>query len=116
MRLVEGLDHAVGVKGGQHQVASEGGLDGDAGHLFVAHLAHEDHVRVLAQDGAEGRGEGDPALSFDLHVVDAGDGGFYRVFHGDDVGLGFVDEVEHGVQGGGLSAARRTGHQHQALG
>ena len=50
----------------KHDVAGERRLDGDLGGLEVADLADEDHVRVLAQDAAEARGEGDADLLVDL--------------------------------------------------
>ena len=45
----------VGVDRGQHQVAGHGGLGRRHGGLLVADLAHQDHVGVLAQHGAQGR-------------------------------------------------------------
>ena len=54
----DGARRVVGVQRGQHQVAGERGLDGDLRGLEVADLADHDHVRVLAQDGAQRLGEG----------------------------------------------------------
>jgi len=39
------------------KVASQGGLDRDIGGFFVANFTHHDHVRILAQEGPEDRGE-----------------------------------------------------------
>src|SRR3990172_4387196 len=43
----------VRVQGREHHVAGHGGAQADLGGLLVAHLAHENHVRVLAQHGAQ---------------------------------------------------------------
>jgi hypothetical protein len=45
------------VQGAEHQVPRLGGLDGDGHGLEVAHLAHEHHVGVFAQGGAQGVAE-----------------------------------------------------------
>ena len=46
-------------------------LIGDVGGLEVADLAHHDDVRVLAQERAQRRGEREPGLVVDVHLVDA---------------------------------------------
>src|SRR5690606_41872165 len=43
----------VGVQGRQHEVAGEGGLDGNRGRLAIPDLAHQDHVRVLSQERSD---------------------------------------------------------------
>jgi hypothetical protein len=60
----DGAGGGVGVQGGQHQVAGERRLHGDLRGLAVAHLADHDDVRVLAQDGAQGVGEGQVDLGW----------------------------------------------------
>nr|GFD54437.1 hypothetical protein [Tanacetum cinerariifolium] len=62
---------AVGVQGGQHQVAGERGLDRDATGFQVAHLADHDDVRVLAHDGAQCSGEVEAYGRLHLNLVDA---------------------------------------------
>ena len=42
----------------KHEVAGLGGAQRGVDGLLVAHLADEDHVRVLAQDAAQGALEG----------------------------------------------------------
>ena len=44
------LHRAVGVQGGEDQVAGLCRLQGDPRDLGIAHLADEDHIGVLAQD------------------------------------------------------------------
>ncbi len=56
-RRVRVLGRVVGVQRGEHQVAGLGRLDGDFGGLEVADFADHDHVRILAQEGAQGAGE-----------------------------------------------------------
>ena len=68
----DGAGRVVGVQGGQHQVAGERGLDGDLRGLEVADLADHDHVRVLAQDGAQGLGEAEVDLGVDLGLAEIG--------------------------------------------
>jgi hypothetical protein len=58
----------VGVDGREHQVARERRVHGDLGGLLVADLAHHDHVRVLPEEGAEARREGEPDLGVHLHL------------------------------------------------
>ena len=78
----------VGVEGGEHQVAGEGGPDGDLGRLQVARLADEDHVGVLPQEGAEDPGERPPDVFADLDLVDALQVVLDRILGGHDVVLG----------------------------
>ena len=81
----------------------------------IAHLAHHEHIRVLAQKSAQGGGEGEADLRVDLHLVDAGQMDLDRIFGGGDVAIGDVQQVQAGVQGDSLAAAGRAGQQHQAL-
>ena len=83
----QGLRRVVGVQGGEHQVAGLRRLDGDLGGLQVADFADHDHVRVLAQEGAQRGGEGQADLVVDVDLVDAGQIDFRRIFGGRDVGV-----------------------------
>ena len=51
-----------------------------------------------------------------LHLVDAGQHIFNRVFDGDDLAVGAVDVVEAGVKRGGLARAGRAGDKENAVG
>ena len=101
----------VGVERREHQVAGEAGLDRDLGGLEVADLADQDHVRVLAQDRAQARGEGEPDRRLHLDLADARQLDLDRVLDRDDVVLGLVDVRERGVERGRLARAGRPGDQ-----
>jgi hypothetical protein len=51
----------------------------------VANLADHDHVRVLAQDGAQRFGKREVDLGVDLRLAYSREFVFNRVFHGHDV-------------------------------
>src|SRR5919204_3994625 len=55
---VNGLRCVLRVQGGEHEVAGLRGGQRGGDRLEVAHLAHEDHVRVLAQGGFQAECEG----------------------------------------------------------
>ena len=109
-----------GVQRAEDQVAGLGRLDGDRDRLEVAHLAHQDDVRVLAQRRPERVLEragvdrdlplGHQALLARVHELD-------RVLDRDDVvGPGPVDQVDHRRERGALARPGGPGHDHQALG
>ncbi len=111
----QGLRRIVGVQRGEHQVAGLRRLDGDLGGLEVADLADHDDVGVLAQEGAQRRGEGQAHLVVDVDLVDAGQVDFRRILGRGDVAILGVEDVEAGVERHGLAAAGRAGHQDHAL-
>jgi hypothetical protein len=90
----DGAGRVVGVQRGQHQVAGQRGLDGDLRGFEVADFADHDHVRVLAQDGAQGLGKGQVDLGIDLGLADAGQFVLDRVFHRHDVALAGVQALQ----------------------
>ena len=101
----------------EDEVSGLGGGEGRRDRLEVAHLAEEDHVRVLAKRGAQGLAEGngvgadlalvDDALLVLVHELD-------RVLDREDViGPRAVDLVDDRRQGGRLARAGRTGHEHE---
>ncbi len=105
---------------GEHQVAGLGGGERQRGRLGVADLAHQDHVRVLAQRRAQAAVEGGrvqahlalrhQALLVPHHVLD-------RVLERDDAQV--LGAVELGQQRGDGRALARAGdarHHDQALG
>jgi hypothetical protein len=81
----------------------------------VADLADHDHVRVLAQDGAQGLGKGQVDLRVDLGLADAGQFVFHRVFHRQHIGRGGVHAAQAGVQRGRLARTGGPGDQHDAV-
>ncbi len=100
---------------GQHQVAGQRGLDGDLRGLEVADFADHDHIRVLAQDGAQGLGEGQVDLGVDLGLPHAGQLVLDGVLHRHDVAVAGVHARQCRIQRGGLARARGAGDQHDAV-
>ena len=78
----------VRVERREHQVTGERRLDRDLRGLEVADLAHQHHVRVLAQHRAQRAGEGEADLVVDLDLADAGQLDLHRVVDRDDVLVG----------------------------
>jgi len=92
-----------------------GGGERERDGLQVAHLADQDHVRVLAQRAAQRVGER-PGVRADLALVDEAALGrvheLDRILDRQDVRVpGLVDDVDHRRKGGRLAGARRPGHQ-----
>ncbi|MNQ78045.1 hypothetical protein D3C85_929470 [compost metagenome] len=106
----------VGVDGGQHQMPGQRGLDRDARRLDVADFTDHDHVRVLAQDGAQARREGHADLGIDLGLAHAVDGVFDRVLDRQDVAGGVVEQRQTGIEAGRLARAGRAGDEDDAVG
>ncbi len=117
---VDGLGGVVCVQGGDHQVPGLRGRQRGGDRLQVAHLAHQDHVRVLAQHAPQRLGEAERVLAHLPLVNDrllAGVQELYRVLDGDDVDLALVvDDVNQGGLGGGLAVAGGPGDEDQPLG
>ena len=101
-------------------MAGLGGGDGGGDRLIVAHLAHQNNVRVLTQGTAQGAGKAGH-ISTDLALVNqrllAAVDVLNRVLNRDDVvTAGLVDVVDHGGQRGGFTAAGGAGDKNQAAG
>ncbi len=92
------------------------GLDRDFGGFQVADFADHDDVRILAQERAQRRGERHAALDVLLHLVDAGQADFDRVFGGGNVARLIVEDAQRGIQRHRLARAGRAGDQHHAVG
>ncbi len=102
----------------QHEVAGLGSGQRRLHGLLVAHLADEDHVRVLAQDPSQGALEG-RRVHADLALVDHRALVFVdeldRVLDRDDVlARRVVHVVDHRGERGRLSRAGRSREQHDA--
>jgi hypothetical protein len=115
---VDGLRRVERVQGAHHQVAGLGRRDGRLDRLEVAHLAHEDHVRVLAERGAECVGEA-LGVDADLALVDdratIADQELDGILDRHDVtGPVAVDVVDHRGERRRLAGAGRAGDEHQA--
>ena len=92
-----GARRVVGVQRGENQMAGQGYVDGDGRGLQVANFTDHDNVRRLAQNRAQRGGERQADDFADLHLVDAAQNVFHRVFDGDDFPVRTVDEVEAGI-------------------
>ena len=94
-----------------------GGGDGERDGLEVAHLAHQDDVRVLADGSAQRRAEClrvAAHLAVRDHGVDARVYELHRILDGHDVlVLVPVDGVDDGREGRRLPRSGRTRHQDQ---
>jgi hypothetical protein len=89
-------------KGGQHQVAGFGSVQADFHRFPVTHLAHQNHLRGLAQGGPEAVGE-TVEIGTQFPLVE---GGllmgmlvFNGIFQGNHMnGAGLVDLFQNGRQ------------------
>ena len=115
---VDRLGRTLGVQGREHEVPRLGRGQCRADRLEIAHLADEDHVRVLAQRCAQRLGERrcvatdlalvDDAISVPVQELD-------RILDREDVlAARAVDQVEHCCQRRRLTRAGRAGDEHQA--
>src|SRR4051812_12809135 len=105
----------VGVQGGEDHVSGERGFHGDVRGLFVAGLADQDHVRILAKEGAQDAGEVEPDIFVGLDLVDAVEVVLDGVFGGGDVDAGVVDLSQRGVERRRFAGAGGPGDVHDAV-
>ena len=75
---------------GQHQVSGKGSFDSDLSGFEVSDFADQNDVRILPQERPEGSREVQSDLFLHLHLVDALQLEFDRIFRGHDVGVGLV--------------------------
>lgn len=104
-----------GVKCRQNPVAGHCRAHCHAGGFLVAHLANQQHVRVLPQDGADAIGIGHVARPPQIALSHPGQFIFDRLFQRHDVEFGGVERAEQCIERGGLAAAGRSGDNHDAL-
>ena len=108
---------ALGVQRAEDEVAGLGGRERGRDRLEVAHLADEDHVRVLAKRGLQRfrearRVRADLALVDDAPLVPVHE--LDRVLDREDmVGAGAVDLVDHRGERRRLTGARRPGDENE---
>ena len=104
--------------GRKHHVARIGRSQRNLHRLEVTDFAHQQHVRVLTEGGAQGirvrkRIHANLALRNDGLVVAVKV--FNRVFDGNDVHrFRLVDVIQHGSKRRRLTRTRRTRHKHKA--
>ena len=96
-------------------MAGQGRLRGYGGGFQVPDFAHQDDVRVLAQERAQGRRESYAGKRVDLHLVDAGQPVLNRVLDRHDVDVLAVQGLQGRVQRCGLSRAGRAGDEKNAV-
>ena len=82
--------------------------------LGIAHLAHQDDVRVLAQHRAQHGGKRKIDLLVHLNLVQSGDTVLNRILDGDDLARGRIELVQRRVQRRRLATARWPGDEHHA--
>jgi hypothetical protein len=98
----------VRVERGENQMAGERGVDGDGRRFEIANFPDHHDVRCLAEDRAQRGREREPDLLADLHLVDAGQHIFHRVFHRDDFFVRPVYVMQAGIQRRRLAGTGRT--------
>ena len=69
------------------------GVNGDLGCFAVADLPHQDHVRILADNGPQSRCEGQTDLPVYLDLAESVELVLHRVLDGDDVLVLGIDSV-----------------------
>ena len=111
-----GAGSTVGMQGGKEQVSGKGGPHPQFGGFGVTHLSHHDDVRVLAQDGPQSGGESKAGFGVNLHLVDAHQAVFHRIFQGDNIAFGHIYLGKYAVQGGGFTGTGRAGDHNHAVG
>jgi hypothetical protein len=115
---VDGLGGVDRVQRRQDEVTGLGRLQGRLHRLDVAHLADEDHIRVLSEDAAQALVEGqrvDPDLTLgdDRLLVRVQD--LDGVLQGDDVHpVAGVDVIDHGPDGRRLPRPGGSGDEDEA--
>ena len=78
-------------------------------------FAHQDFVRVVAKNGPEPPGEGEPFFLIDGNLGDTANLILDRVLDGDDLVFVALDLVERGIEGGSLARSGGPGDQHLSL-
>ena len=104
-------DGVPGVDGREHEVSGQGGTNRDLDGFLIPNLADQDDIRILSEDGAQPRGEGETNRLVDLGLIDALDLVLDRVFQGDDLRAGGAQGIQRRIQRRGLPAAGRAGDQ-----
>ena len=97
-------------------MTGHGSAQADFSGDLVAHFTHQDDVRILTQAGAQDALEGQVDLVVDLHLIDARQAVFDRIFDGDDFLLRRIELGQRSVERGGFTRAGGAGDQHHAAG
>src|SRR5215213_3192982 len=103
------------MEGGENEVASESGFDGDFSSFEVANFTDQNDVGILAQERTQRGREVQDDLFLHLHLVDAGKVELHRIFRGHDVGIDCVQRLERGVERVCLTTSCWTSYQHHPI-
>jgi len=103
------------MNGAQNAVAGLRGLDGNRRRFRIADFTDQDHVRVLAENGAQSAREGHAGFPVQLDLADIVDPVFDGILQGDDVDVRLVDGAENRVKACAFAAAGGAGAQDQAV-
>ena len=93
-----------------------GGLYRNFGGFQIANFPDQNHVRILAQEGAQGRGEIHALLRVHVDLIYPFQVDFHRVFRRGDVEFRRIEDIHPGIQRNGFPRASRAGDQDHALG
>ena len=108
-------DRGVRVQGGVDLVAGHRGPEGHGGGVRVADLADQDDVRILPHEAPHPVGEVELDRFVDRGLADPGHRVLDRILERHDVDRLAVEVGQDRIEGGGLAAARRSGHQDDAF-
>ncbi len=108
------------MQGAEHQVPGFRRRQRQTNGFQIPHLTHQDDIRIFPQRGTQcfSKAQG---VSVHLALVQQALFRFVHEFdgilNGEDVLVtGFIDVIEHGRQGGGLTGTGGAGHQHNTAG
>src|SRR5882724_4716973 len=90
-------------------------VDGDLCGFAVADFTDHNDIRILADERAHRRGEGQPDRRLDLRLVDARNLVFDGILDGKDLSRRLVQDRQHGRERRGLSASGRARDQDQPM-
>jgi hypothetical protein len=114
-QAADNTDSIIGVNGGEHEMARERRLHRHLRRNFVAALTDHDHVRILAQHGAETAGECEANIFIDLSLVNAFEALLNWVFDGHNIPPNPVNTSEAGVECCGFAGTCWPAQQNQAV-
>ena len=97
-------------------MAGHRGPEGHLRRLRVANFADQDDVGVLPQQASHTAGERQAGGLVDRGLTNPPHRVLDRVLQGHDVDRLGIEMIQHRVQGGGLPAPGRPGHEDQSLG
>jgi len=109
-------DTVFGVKGGQHFVSGQGGLNGNLGRKRIPDLTDDDHVRVLAEDMTQRFFERqmnagiDRTLGYPVYHI------LHRLCGRDDARLRIIDMVDAAIDRRGLAGTGGPGNHSNPTG